>query len=72
MIDNWKRLEDVDVDELMKFVKGLFQAGDMNRYNDKVEGGDAIKAMYATGRSKITCRPRHTSKKVSVARHTSS
>jgi DNA gyrase subunit A len=56
MIDNWKRLEDVDVDELMKFIKGPdFPTGAIAfRYNDKVEGGDAIKAMYATGRSKIT------------------
>jgi DNA gyrase subunit A len=46
---------DVDVDELMKFVKGPdFPTGGIAfRYNDKVEGGDAIKAMYATGRSKI-------------------
>ncbi|HEY3340833.1 MAG TPA: DNA topoisomerase (ATP-hydrolyzing), partial [Anaerolineae bacterium] len=56
LIDNWKRLEDVDVDELMKFVKGPdFPTGGIAfRYNDKVEGGDAVKAMYATGRSKIT------------------
>jgi DNA gyrase subunit A len=56
LIDNWKRLEDVDVDELMKFVKGPdFPSGGIAfRYNEKVEGGDAIKAMYATGRSKIT------------------
>ncbi len=55
LIDNWKRAEDVDVDELMKFVKGPdFPTGGIAfRYNDKVEGGDAIKAMYATGRSKI-------------------
>ena len=56
LIDNWKRLEDVGVDELMKFVKGPdFPTGAIAfRYNEKVEGGDAIKAMYATGRSKIT------------------
>ncbi|MCL5999732.1 MAG: DNA gyrase subunit A, partial [Chloroflexi bacterium] len=55
LIDHWKRLEDVDVDELMKFVKGpdFPTSGIVFRYNDKVEGGDAIKAMYATGRSKI-------------------
>jgi DNA gyrase subunit A len=55
LIDNWKRLEDVDVDELMKFVKGpdFPTSGIAFRYNDRVEGGDAIKAMYATGRSKI-------------------
>ncbi len=58
LIDNWKRLEEVDVDELMKFIKGPdFPTGGIAfRYNDKVEGGDAIKAMYATGRSKITAQ----------------
>ncbi|MCL4505259.1 MAG: DNA topoisomerase (ATP-hydrolyzing) subunit A [Chloroflexi bacterium] len=56
LIENWKRMEDVDVDELMKFMKGPdFPTGGIAfRYNDKVEGSDAIKAMYATGRSKIT------------------
>ena len=56
LIDNWKRIEEVDVEELMKFVKGPdFPTGAIAfRYNDKIEGGDAIKAMYATGRSKIT------------------
>ena len=46
---------DVDVDELIKFVKGPdFPTGAIAfRYNDAVEGGDAIKATYATGRGKI-------------------
>jgi DNA gyrase subunit A len=46
---------DVDVDELMKHVKGPdFPTGAIAfRYNEKVEGGDAIKAAYATGRGKI-------------------
>ncbi|MBX7214009.1 MAG: hypothetical protein K1X39_08380 [Thermoflexales bacterium] len=46
---------DVDVDELMKFVKGPdFPTGAIAfRYNDAVEGGDAIRATYATGRGKI-------------------
>jgi DNA gyrase subunit A len=39
----------------MRFVKGPdFPTGAVAfRYNDKVEGGDAIKAIYATGRSKV-------------------
>lgn len=46
---------EVDVDELMKFVKGpdFPTGGIVFRYSDKVEGGDAIKAAYATGRGKI-------------------
>ncbi len=46
---------EVDVDELMKFVKGPdFPTGGIAfRYDERVEGGDAIKAAYATGRGKI-------------------
>jgi len=41
--------------ELMKFVKGpdFPTGGIVFRYNEKVEGGDALKAMYATGRGKL-------------------
>ena len=46
---------EVDVDDLMKFVKGPdFPTGGIAfRYDDRVEDGDAIKAAYATGRGKI-------------------
>ena len=46
---------EVDIDELMKFVKGpdFPTGGIVFRYNDKVEGGDALRMMYATGRSKL-------------------
>ncbi|MCS7059865.1 MAG: DNA topoisomerase (ATP-hydrolyzing) [Anaerolineae bacterium] len=46
---------EVDVDELMKFVKGpdFPTGGIVFRYNDKIEGGDALRMMYATGRSKF-------------------
>jgi DNA gyrase subunit A len=46
---------DIDVDDLMKFVKGpdFPTGGIVFRYNEKVEGGDAIKAAYATGRGKV-------------------
>ncbi|MCS6846207.1 MAG: DNA topoisomerase 4 subunit A [Candidatus Roseilinea sp.] len=46
---------EVDVDELMKFVKGPdFPTGGIAfRYDDRAEGGDAIKSAYATGRGKI-------------------
>jgi DNA gyrase subunit A len=57
-----KRMQDwhvpeaeVDVEELMKFVKGPdFPTGGLVfRYDDKVEGGDAIRSAYATGRGKV-------------------
>lgn len=46
---------DVEVEQLMKFIKGPdFPTGGIAfRYNDAVEGGDAIKTCYATGRGKI-------------------
>ncbi len=46
---------EVDVDDLLKFVKGpdFPTGGIVFRYNDKVEGGDALRMMYATGRSKL-------------------
>jgi DNA gyrase subunit A len=46
---------DVDVDDLMKFIKGPdFPTGGIAfRYNDAEESGDAIKTCYATGRGKI-------------------
>ncbi|MFC1464407.1 MAG: DNA topoisomerase (ATP-hydrolyzing) subunit A [Candidatus Brachytrichaceae bacterium NZ_4S206] len=46
---------EVDVDELMRFVKGPdFPTGGIAfRYDERAEGGDAIKSAYATGRGKI-------------------
>jgi len=46
---------EVDVDDLMRFVKGPdFPTGAIAfRFNEAVEGGDAIKACYATGRGKV-------------------
>ncbi|MCS7055667.1 MAG: DNA topoisomerase 4 subunit A [Thermoflexales bacterium] len=46
---------EVDVDELMNFVKGpdFPTGGIVFRYDERAEGGDAIKSAYATGRGKI-------------------
>ena len=46
---------DVDVDELMQFVKGpdFPTGGIVFRYDARIEGGDAIRTAYATGRGKI-------------------
>ena len=45
----------MDVDELMKFVKGpdFPTGGIVFRHDDKVEGGDAIRTAYASGRGKL-------------------
>jgi DNA gyrase subunit A len=46
---------EVDVEELMKFVKGpdFPTGGIVFRHDDKIEGGDAIRSAYATGRGKV-------------------
>src|SRR5512139_2511095 len=56
MIERWDKLEHVGVDDLMKFVKGpdFATGGIVFRYDDKVEGGDAIRLAYATGRGHVT------------------
>jgi DNA gyrase subunit A len=47
---------EIDVEELMKFVKGpdFPTGGIIFRHDDKIEGGDAIRSAYATGRGKLT------------------
>ena len=56
VIEKWDKLDHVGVDELMKFIKGpdFPTGGIVFRYDDKVEGGDAIRTAYATGRGHIT------------------
>src|SRR5512136_575272 len=56
MIERWDKLDHVGVDDLMKFVKGpdFPTGGIVFRYDDKVEGGDAIRTAYATGRGHVT------------------
>ncbi len=46
---------EVDVEELMKFVKGpdFPTGGIVFRHDEKIEGGDAIRSAYATGRGKV-------------------
>ena len=56
LIGRWDKIDRVSVDDLMKFVKGpdFPTGGLMFRYNEAVEGGDAIRAAYATGRGRVT------------------
>ena len=56
MIERWDKLDHVGVDDLIKFVKGpdFPTGGIVFRYDDKVEGGDAIRTAYATGRGHVT------------------
>ena len=56
LIDRWDKLDRVPVDELIRFIKGpdFPTGGVLFRYSDAVEGGDAIRAAYATGRGRVT------------------
>src|SRR5512136_185864 len=56
LIGRWDKLDRVTTDDLMNFVKGpdFPTGGVMFRYNEAVEGGDAIRAAYATGRGRVT------------------
>jgi DNA gyrase subunit A len=56
VIERWDKLDHVGVDDLMKFIKGpdFPTGGIVFRYDDKVEGGDAIRLAYATGRGHVT------------------
>jgi DNA gyrase subunit A len=59
MIDEWERLDDVSLQDLMRFIKGPdFPTGGLIfRYREK--GGietDAIASAYATGRGRVTVR----------------
>ena len=61
MIDRWKKLDDVTVNDLMRYVKGpdfptggiIFRYNDTKGKEDDMFGGDAVKSAYATGRGKI-------------------
>jgi DNA gyrase subunit A len=55
LIGRWEKIDRVTTDDLMNFVKGpdFPTGGVMFRYNESVEGGDAIRAAYATGRGRV-------------------
>lgn len=55
MLDNWERLDEIDVAELMRYVKGPdFPTGGLIY---KMRGGeDMLRAAFAAGRGKITIR----------------
>jgi DNA gyrase subunit A len=56
LITRWDKIDRVSVDDLMRYVKGpdFPTGGVMFRYNESVEGGDALRAAYATGRGRVT------------------
>ncbi len=59
MLNNWNKLDDIGVEDLMRFIKGPdFPTGGLvYRHIDGQENGeDTLAAAYATGRGKITVR----------------
>jgi DNA gyrase subunit A len=58
MLDNWTKLDDVTVEELMDFIPGPdFPTGGVI-YRRADDGSDAISHAYATGRGRITVQAR--------------
>jgi DNA gyrase subunit A len=58
MLDNWKKMDDISVSDLMKFIKGPdFPTGGLVfRYKGENNESDAIASAYGTGRGRVTVR----------------
>jgi DNA gyrase subunit A len=58
MLSHWNRLDEIDIDDLMQFIKGPdFPTGGMvYSHSDTDATEDSLKQAYATGRGKITVR----------------
>ncbi len=57
MLNHWAKLDDVNVEDLMQFVKGPdFPTGGVIIQTDEAEGG--LKTAYGTGRGRITVQAR--------------
>ena len=58
MLQNWEKLDDIDLEHLMQFIQGPdFHTGGVIIQEAGVEGGDAargIEAAYGSGRGKVT------------------
>ena len=60
MLDNWQRLDDISVNDLMRFVQGPdFPTGGLiARHRGEEDDADAIASAYATGRGRLIVRAR--------------
>ncbi len=58
MLQNWTKLDDVGIPELMQFIKGpdFPTGGIVYRAESRVEEEDSLQATYAVGRGKVTVR----------------
>ncbi|HQE94093.1 MAG TPA: DNA gyrase subunit A [Anaerolineae bacterium] len=59
LLDNWQKIDDVDVAELMKFIQGPdFPTGGLVYRKETADGEDLLLKAYATGRGSVTIRAR--------------
>ena len=59
LLDNWQKIDDVDIADLMKFIQGPdFPTGGLVYRKDTADGEDMLVKAYATGRGRITIRAR--------------
>jgi len=69
ILDNWKKLDDIGVEDVMRFVQGPdFPTGGLV-YRDREAVDDALAASYATGRGRVTVRARVHVEEMSRSRH---
>ena len=70
MLDHWRKLDDVTVEVLMRFIQGPdFPTGGMVYRRVKEDGDDLIAHAYGQGRGKITVRARAHVEEMSRSRH---
>jgi DNA gyrase subunit A len=69
MLDNWKGVDDIGVDDLMQFIQGPdFPTGGLV-YRDREERKDALAYSYGSGRGRITVRARVHVEEMTRSRH---
>jgi DNA gyrase subunit A len=70
MLDNWRKLDNITVEDLMRFIQGPdFPTGGVIYRRAEEEGEDVIAHAYGQGRGKITVRARAHVEEMSRSRH---
>ena len=70
MLDNWRKLDDITVEDLMQFIQGPdFPTGGVVYRRTEEEGEDLIAHAYGQGRGKITVRACAHVEEMSRSRH---
>jgi len=69
MLDNWRKLDDVGVEDLMAYIKGPdFPTGGLV-YRERGEEENALASAYGSGRGRVTVRARIHVEEMSRSRH---